>query len=77
MLVPGKAIGSVVDSEPGGTGLKARCGRYLPLVNTYICSDPQFQVCENYSYLFNLRSNIGKSSCINTHFIPNYCDVNL
>ena len=27
--------------------------------------DPQLQVCENYSYLFNLRSNICKYSCLN------------
>ena len=32
--------------------------------------DPQLQVGENYSYLFNLRPNIYKSCCLNTHFVP-------
>ena len=29
-----------------------------------------FQPLGNYAYLFNLRPNIHKSSCLNTHFIP-------
>ena len=29
----------------------------------------------NYSYLFNFRSNICKSSCLNTHFVPNNSDL--
>ena len=33
--------------------------------------DPQIQVDENYSYLFNFIPNINKSLCLNTHFIPN------
>ena len=32
--------------------------------------DPQLQVGKNYSRLFNLRPNIRKYSCLNTHFIP-------
>ena len=41
------------------------------------CGDPQLQVGENYSYVFNLRPNICKF-CYNTHFIPNNfnCQVN-
>ena len=37
-------------------------------------SETQLQVGEHYLYLFNLRSNIGKSRDLNTHFIPNTCD---
>ena len=33
--------------------------------------DPQLQVAENYSYLFNFITNICKSWCLETHFIPN------
>ena len=33
--------------------------------------DPQLQVGENYSYLFNSRPNICKYLRLNTHFIPN------
>ena len=33
--------------------------------------DPQLQVGENYSYLFDLRPNICKSWCLNTQFVPN------
>ena len=36
--------------------------------------DPQIQVCEKYSYLWNLRPNICKSWCLNTHFIANNSD---
>ena len=36
-----------------------------------------FQVGENYSYLFNLRPNICKSWCLNAHFILNNCDLQL
>ena len=36
--------------------------------------DPQFQVVENYSYLFNLRSTFCKFWCFNTHFAPNISD---
>ena len=32
--------------------------------------DPQPQVVENYPYLFNLKSNIYKCWCLNSHFIP-------
>ena len=41
----------------------------LEVVSRY--RDPQPHVVENYSYLFNLRSNIYKSLCLNSHFIPN------
>ena len=41
----------------------------LEVVSRY--RDPQLQVVENYSYLFNLRRNIYKSWYINSHFIPN------
>ena len=37
--------------------------------------DPQPQVAENYSHLFNLRPNIYKSRCLDTHFIPNNSDL--
>ena len=37
--------------------------------------DSQSKVVENYSYLFNLRPNIYKSWCLNTHFIPNTSDL--
>ena len=35
----------------------------LEVVSRY--SDPQCQVLENYSYVFNLRPDIYKSSCLN------------
>ena len=41
----------------------------LEVVSRY--RDPQLQVAENY-YLFNLSTNICKSSCLDTHFVPNY-----
>ena len=40
----------------------------LPLPTT-------LQVAENYSYLFYLSTNICKSWCLNTHFIPNNSDL--
>ena len=33
--------------------------------------DPQFQVGNNYSYLFISRSNISECWYLKTHFIPN------
>ena len=40
--------------------------------------DPQLQVGENYSYLiFFHTTKHSKSRCLNTHFIPNICDINL
>ena len=36
--------------------------------------DPQLEVVKKYSFSFNLRANICKSCCLNTHFIPN-CDL--
>ena len=54
----------------------------LPLEVVSRYSDPQPQVVETDSYLFNLRSNIYKYWCLNTHFIPDnsvliilYCTV--
>ena len=41
----------------------------LEVVSRY--RDLQPQVIENYSYLFNLKPNIYKSLCLNSHFIPN------
>ena len=41
----------------------------LEVVSHY--HDPQLQVGENYSYLFNLRSNIWNSLCLNAHLISN------
>ena len=41
----------------------------LEVVSRY--RDPQPQVVENYSYLFNLWLNIYKYCCLNPHFIPN------
>ena len=37
--------------------------------------DPQPQVVENYSYLFNLRPTIYKSWWLNTDFLPNNSDL--
>ena len=37
--------------------------------------DPQLQVSENYSYLFNLSTGICKSWCLDTPFIPNNSDL--
>ena len=37
--------------------------------------DPQLQVADNYSYLFNLNTNICKSLCLDTHFIANNSDL--
>ena len=37
--------------------------------------DPQIQVDENYSYLFNLRATTCKSWFLNTHLFPNNCDL--
>ena len=45
----------------------------LEVVSRY--RDSQLQVCKNYSYLFNLRPNICKSLCLNTHFVPNISDL--
>ena len=36
--------------------------------------DPQLQVAEKDSYLFNLSTNICKSWSLDTHFIPNNSD---
>ena len=36
--------------------------------------DPQLQVVENELYLFNLSTDIFKSWCLKTHFIPNNGD---
>ena len=36
-----------------------------------------FHVDENYSHLFNLRSNVCKPWYLNTHFIPNNSDLNV
>ena len=41
----------------------------LEFVSRY--RDPQLQVAENYSYLFDLCTNICKFSCSHTHFILN------
>ena len=45
----------------------------LEVVSRY--RDPQPQVIENYSYVFNLRLNIYKCWCLNSHFISNYSDL--
>ena len=45
----------------------------LEVVSRY--RDPQLQVTENYSYLFNLSTNICKSSCLDTHSIPKNSDL--
>ena len=47
----------------------------LEVVSRY--RDPQLQVAENYSYLFNFITNICKSSCLDTHFIPNNSNCRL
>ena len=45
----------------------------LEVVSRY--RDPQLQVSENYSYLFNFSTSICKSSCLDTRFIPNNSDL--
>ena len=45
----------------------------LEVVSRY--RDPQLQLTENYSYLFNFSTNICKSWWWDTHFIPNYNDL--
>ena len=45
----------------------------LEVVSRY--RDPQLQVAEKYTYLFNLSTNISKSWCWDAHFIPNYSDL--
>ena len=37
--------------------------------------DPQLQVGGNWSYLFNLKANICKYWCLNTHLISNNSDI--
>ena len=41
----------------------------------YRYRDRQLQVCENYSYLFNLRPSICKCWCFNTYLIRNNFDL--
>ena len=38
-------------------------------LNLWRGSETQLQVGENYSRLFNLRPNLRKSLCLNTHFV--------
>ena len=45
----------------------------LEVVSRY--RDPQPQVAENYSYLFDLNTNICKFCCLNSHFIPYNSDT--
>ena len=45
----------------------------LEVVSRY--RDPQPQVVENDSYLFNLRPNIYKYWCLNSQFIPKNSDL--
>ena len=48
---------------------------FHPLEVVFRYRDPQPQVAENYSYLFNLDTHICKSGCLDTHFIPNNSDL--
>ena len=45
----------------------------LEVVSRY--RDPQLQVAENYSYLFNLSPNIYKSFCLDTRIFSNNSDL--
>ena len=63
----------IVVVNPESAELKKLIFHPLEVVSRY--RDPQLQVAENYSYLFNFRRNICKSSCVNTYFIPNNCDL--
>ena len=45
----------------------------LEVVSHY--RDPQLQVGEIYSYLFNLKPSIYTSWCLNTHIVPNNGDL--
>ena len=44
---------------------------FQPLEAVSRYRDPQPQVVENYSYLFNLTPSIYKSRCLNSHFTHN------
>ena len=45
----------------------------LQVVSRY--RDPQPEVVENYTYLFNLITNNNKYLCLNRHFILNVSDL--
>ena len=45
----------------------------LEVVDRY--RDPQPQVVENYPHLFNLRPNIYKYLCLDSHFVSNISDL--
>ena len=47
---------------------------FQPLEAVSRYRDPQPQVVENYSYLFNLKPNIYKSWYLNSHLLPNSND---
>ena len=49
--------------------------RPLEVVSRY--REPQLQVDENYSCLFNFRSIICKSWCLSIHYVSNNCDLTL
>ena len=48
---------------------------FHPLEVVSRCREPQLQVGENHSYLFNLSTSICKFRCLDTHFIPNNSDL--
>ena len=51
---------------------------FSPLEVVSRCREPQLQVSEKYSYLFNLTPNIYKSFlCLNIYFIPTEGDLAL
>ena len=44
---------------------------FQPFEVVFHCRNPQLQMAEKYSYLFNLSTNICKSRFLDTHFINN------
>ena len=48
---------------------------FQPFEIVFCYRDPQPQVVENYSYLFNLRPNIYKYWCWDSHIIPSNSDL--
>ena len=51
------------------------CLNFQPPEVVFRYRDPQLQMAEIYSYLFNLSKNICKSWYLDTHFFPNMSDL--
>ena len=66
---------TIIMSEPNSFPAKLSHLNFHPLEVVSRQHDPQLEVVKKYSFSFNLRANICKSCCLNTHFIPNNCDL--